>query len=97
MRRAAGYDGLFTAGLTAPGDLATLVAEVTELRGPAAPAFEFVVDLPPGEDSKPWARAGATWVLTRFGPWNLDLRAPGVLDDVGAIVQAGPNGSGAAA
>jgi alkanesulfonate monooxygenase SsuD/methylene tetrahydromethanopterin reductase-like flavin-dependent oxidoreductase (luciferase family) len=94
VRRAAAYDGLFTIGLTAPGDLATLVGEVTELRGPRAGRFEFVVDLPHGEDPEPWARAGATWVLTCFGPWDLDLHAPTVLDEVGAVVAAGPAGRG---
>jgi alkanesulfonate monooxygenase SsuD/methylene tetrahydromethanopterin reductase-like flavin-dependent oxidoreductase (luciferase family) len=91
VRRAAGYDGLFTIGLASPGDLATLVGEVAELRGQAAGEFEFVVDFPAGEDPAPWAAAGASWFLTRFGPGDLDLRAPTVLDEVGAIVDAGPN------
>jgi alkanesulfonate monooxygenase SsuD/methylene tetrahydromethanopterin reductase-like flavin-dependent oxidoreductase (luciferase family) len=97
VRRAAAYDGLFTIGLTAPDDLATLVAEVTDLRGPGAGRFEFVVDLPPGEDPGPWAAAGATWVLTCFGPWDLDLRAPAVLDEVAAVVKVGPAGADAGA
>jgi alkanesulfonate monooxygenase SsuD/methylene tetrahydromethanopterin reductase-like flavin-dependent oxidoreductase (luciferase family) len=90
VRRAAGYDGLFTIGLSAPGELATLVGEVTALRGADAGEFEFVVDFPAGEDPTPWAAAGATWFVTRFGPGDLDLHNPGVLDHVGAIVDAGP-------
>jgi hypothetical protein len=27
----------------------------------------MVVTLPPGEDVKPWASAGATWTVTDFG------------------------------
>jgi alkanesulfonate monooxygenase SsuD/methylene tetrahydromethanopterin reductase-like flavin-dependent oxidoreductase (luciferase family) len=92
VRRAARYDGLFPIGLTAPEDLATLVAEVAEQRGPGAAPFDFVVDFGPDEDPGPWADAGATWVLTGFGPGDRDLHAPGVLDDVAAIVEAGPDG-----
>jgi alkanesulfonate monooxygenase SsuD/methylene tetrahydromethanopterin reductase-like flavin-dependent oxidoreductase (luciferase family) len=90
VRRAAAYDGLFPIGLPAPGELATLVGEVAELRGADADEFEFVVDFPAGEDPAPWAAAGATWFLTCFGPDDLDLRSAGVLDKVAAIVEAGP-------
>jgi hypothetical protein len=46
--------------------------------------FDFVVAVDPGEDPAPWARAGATWLLTRVAPQDLE---PGA---VGALVAAGP-------
>ena len=38
-------------------------------RGPAPAApFDVVVPLVPGADAGPWEQAGATWVVTDFGP-----------------------------
>jgi hypothetical protein len=87
VRRAAHYDGLFPIDLTGPGDLETLrewvAAERT--RGEDEP-FDFVVVREPGADPAPWARAGATWLLTRVGPYRMEL------DAVRAVVAAGPDG-----
>jgi alkanesulfonate monooxygenase SsuD/methylene tetrahydromethanopterin reductase-like flavin-dependent oxidoreductase (luciferase family) len=83
LKRAARWDGLFTIELPGPDQLAELAAEIRELRsGAPAAGFDLVVEIPPGEDPRPWARAGATWVLTGFGP---QPRA----DEVRAAIDAG--------
>jgi alkanesulfonate monooxygenase SsuD/methylene tetrahydromethanopterin reductase-like flavin-dependent oxidoreductase (luciferase family) len=76
VRRAARWDGLFPTGLPGPEALAELVGEVRAAR-PADDPFDVVVTIPPGEDVKPWARAGATWTLTDFGlqPTQAEVRA----------------------
>lgn len=66
VRRALRWDGLFPTGLPSPDALAELVGEVRDAR-PAGDPFDVIVDLPPGDDPGPWARAGATWVVTDFG------------------------------
>jgi alkanesulfonate monooxygenase SsuD/methylene tetrahydromethanopterin reductase-like flavin-dependent oxidoreductase (luciferase family) len=87
VRRAAGYDGLFPIGLTGPADVATLRGWVAQARTSDA-AFDLVVAGEPGDDPGPWARAGATWLLTRVGPYRLEL------DAVRAVVEAGPRARG---
>ena len=82
VRRAAGYDGLFPIGLNRPEDLQTLREWVAADRTRGGP-FDLVVEAPPGEDPAPWARAGATWFLTRLGPYRLEL------DAVRAVIAAG--------
>jgi alkanesulfonate monooxygenase SsuD/methylene tetrahydromethanopterin reductase-like flavin-dependent oxidoreductase (luciferase family) len=76
VRRAARWDGLFPTGLPGPEALAELVDEVRAAR-PADDPFDVVVTIPPGEDVKPWARAGATWTLTDLGlqPTKAEVRA----------------------
>jgi alkanesulfonate monooxygenase SsuD/methylene tetrahydromethanopterin reductase-like flavin-dependent oxidoreductase (luciferase family) len=70
VRRAARFDGLFPIDLPDPDALATLAEEVAGRRRdegrPAA--FDLVVDAPPGTDPEPWEAAGATWLLSDFGP-----------------------------
>ena len=66
VRRALRWDGLFPTGLPSPDALAELVGEVRDAR-PAGDPFDVIVDLPPGDDPGPWARAGATWLVTDFG------------------------------
>jgi alkanesulfonate monooxygenase SsuD/methylene tetrahydromethanopterin reductase-like flavin-dependent oxidoreductase (luciferase family) len=69
LKRAARWDGLFTIELPGPDQLAELVAEIRQLRsGAPADGFDLVIEISPGDDPRPWARAGATWVLTGFGP-----------------------------
>ncbi len=82
VRRAARYDGFFVIGLDGPDDLDT----VTEMLGAhdRGPGFDLVVDLQPEQDPSPWLDRGASWVLTRIGPYDLDLAA------VRRIVAAGP-------
>ena len=87
LRRAARWDGLFPIELPGPDGLAELGHEVRELRDAAGSptegdAFDLVVEIAAGEDPQPWARAGATWVLTGFG------RQPR-LDEVRAAIEAG--------
>jgi hypothetical protein len=69
-------------GLDRPDELDEVTA------GPAdhdpAPGFEVVVDLRPEQDPAPWLDRGASWVLTRIGPFDLDLA------EVRRRVQAGP-------
>ncbi len=49
-----------------------------------APGFEVVIDLRPEQDRAEWLDRGASWVLTRMGPFDLDLTA------VRRIIEAGP-------
>jgi alkanesulfonate monooxygenase SsuD/methylene tetrahydromethanopterin reductase-like flavin-dependent oxidoreductase (luciferase family) len=65
VRRAAKWDGLFPTRVPSPADLAGLIAGIRADR-PAGEPFDVVVALEPGEDPKPWAEAGATWMLTSF-------------------------------
>ncbi len=82
LRRAARHDGFFVIGLGGPQDLDE-VARRLEAHDPA-PGFDLVVDLQPDQDPGPWLDRGASWVLTRVGPYDLDLR------EVRRLVEAGP-------
>ncbi len=82
LRRAAGYDGFFVIGLDGPEDLDQVTAELGEHK--PAPGFDVVVDLLPHQDPGPWLDRGASWVLTRVGPFDLDL------GEARGIVEAGP-------
>ena len=60
--------------LTARTDIdARASPEVREVAG----AFDFVVEVAPGEPVAPWQQAGATWVLCGFGsePREAEVRA----------------------
>jgi alkanesulfonate monooxygenase SsuD/methylene tetrahydromethanopterin reductase-like flavin-dependent oxidoreductase (luciferase family) len=82
VRRALRWDGLFPTRLPGPEALAELTGEIRRSR-PAADRFDVIVDLPPGEDPGPWARAGATWAVTDFGiqPTQAEVRE---------VIDAGP-------
>ncbi len=82
VRRAARHDGFFVIGLDRPEDLDEVIAGLTE--HDPAPGFDVVVDLQPEQDVKEWLNRGADWVLTRIGPFDLDLA------DVQRVVEAGP-------
>lgn len=86
LRRAARWDGLFPIELPGPDELAELADEVGRLRGAAGAggAFDLVAKLPPGGDADAWERAGATWLLTEFGPQPQR-------DAVRAAIEAGPS------
>ncbi|MBO1767419.1 LLM class flavin-dependent oxidoreductase [Allobranchiibius sp. GilTou38] len=81
-RRAARYDGFFVIGLDGPEDLDEVTADLG--RHDPGPGFDVVLDLRPEQDPAPWLDRGASWVLTRIGPFDLDLA------DVRRIVEAGP-------
>ena len=83
LRRAARFDGAFVIGYPGPEGVASVREAVGEQRG-SLDGFEVVVDVPAGTDPRPWADAGATWVLDRFGPYGLDEAA------VRAAIEVGP-------
>lgn len=82
LRRAARYDGFFVIDLDRPEDLEVVTAALAEHR--PRPGFDMVLDLLPSQDPAPWLDRGASWVLTRIGPFDLDLA------EVRRIVEAGP-------
>lgn len=82
LRRASGHDGFFVIGLDGPGDLDHVVADLAA--HDPVPGFDVVVDLRPEQDAGPWLDRGASWVLTRIGPHDLDLA------EVRRVVAAGP-------
>lgn len=82
LRRAARHDGFFVIGLDGVEDLDEVTSGLAELD--PAPGFEVVVDLRPEQDLGPWLDRGASWVLTRIGPFDLDL------PEVRGVVEAGP-------
>jgi alkanesulfonate monooxygenase SsuD/methylene tetrahydromethanopterin reductase-like flavin-dependent oxidoreductase (luciferase family) len=82
LRRAARHDGFFVIGLDGPDDLDRITVDLAE--HDPAPGFEVVVDLQPHQDPAEWVDRGADWVLTRIGPYDLDLA------EVWRIADAGP-------
>ncbi len=82
MRRAARHDGFFVIGLDRPSDLDEVTGGLAEHC--PSPGFEVVVDLRPEQDVAPWLDRGASWVLTRIGPFDINL------DEVQRIIEAGP-------
>ncbi|WP_322921170.1 LLM class flavin-dependent oxidoreductase [Nocardioides renjunii] len=82
VRRAARHDGFFVIGLDGPDDLDAVTSGLAEHDPP--PGFEVVVDLRPEQDVAPWLDRGASWVLTRIGPYDLDL------DEARRVIDAGP-------
>lgn len=68
IRRAAAWDGMFPIELPGPDALARLGGEIAQLRSDDQGPFDLVVDLEPGVELEPWRQAGATWILTDFGP-----------------------------
>jgi alkanesulfonate monooxygenase SsuD/methylene tetrahydromethanopterin reductase-like flavin-dependent oxidoreductase (luciferase family) len=66
VQRALRWEGMFPIGLPGPAALAELTSQIQDAR-PAGDPFDVVVDIPPGDDPRPWARAGASWIVTDFG------------------------------
>jgi alkanesulfonate monooxygenase SsuD/methylene tetrahydromethanopterin reductase-like flavin-dependent oxidoreductase (luciferase family) len=83
VKRALRWDGLFPIQLPGPPALAELAGEIASARPRDRGAFDLVVEIDPGEDARPWAEAGATWVLTGFGPQP-------TVTGVQAAIDAGP-------
>jgi hypothetical protein len=67
-----------------PAGLAQVRDAVATARDGGLAGFDVVVELPVGEQAQPWAAAGATWVPTRSGPYDLGL------DQVRGVVRAAP-------
>lgn len=83
LRRAARWDGLFPIDLPGPDALGELADEVEELLGEDERPFDLIVEADPEADAGPWEAAGATWVLTDFGPQPREA-------EVRATIDAGP-------
>lgn len=83
LRRAARWDGIFPVELPGPDALGELASTIAQERNAGQGPFDLVVDLEPGFDIDPWQRAGATWILTDFGP---QPRAA----HVRAVIEEGP-------
>ena len=86
LRRAARHDGFFVIGLEGPDELGEVTADLAT--HDPAPGFDVVVDLQPDQDVSPWLDRGASWVLTRIGPYDIEL------DEVWRTVEAGPGPAG---
>lgn len=85
-----GWDGFFVwdhityrAPVRAVAALAELTSQIRKAR-PAGEPFDVIVDIPPGDDPTPWARAGATWTVTDLGrqPTQAQVRE---------VINAGPD------
>lgn len=83
LARALEWDGFFPIELPGPDALAELACEIAGKRPADAGPFDLVIEIEPGDDAEPWAKAGATWVLTGFD------RQPRA-GDVRAAIDAGP-------
>jgi alkanesulfonate monooxygenase SsuD/methylene tetrahydromethanopterin reductase-like flavin-dependent oxidoreductase (luciferase family) len=83
LRRAARYDGAFVIGHPGPEGVSAVREAVAAQRGDLD-GYDVVVEIGSDADPAPWLAAGATWVLTRFGPYDLDAAV------VRAAIDAGP-------
>ena len=80
LARAAAWDGLFPIELPGPEALSQLAADIEERRRPDQGPFDLVVEIDPGADFAAWGDAGATWVLTSFGPQPRPAEVSEVID-----------------
>jgi alkanesulfonate monooxygenase SsuD/methylene tetrahydromethanopterin reductase-like flavin-dependent oxidoreductase (luciferase family) len=91
LRRAAKYDGAFIIDITPPdlpAAISAIEAASVDVGRPAGlGGYDVVVQGVPGADPKPWAAAGATWLLTSFDPFTVDA------DEVRAAIAHGPGRS----
>ncbi len=83
LRRAVGYDGAFIIGISGGPEARELVGRLTELRG-NLDGFDVIVDVPPDADVASWSVDGLSWLMSRFGPYQMDLEA------ILARVRSGP-------
>ncbi|SDU93992.1 Flavin-dependent oxidoreductase, luciferase family (includes alkanesulfonate monooxygenase SsuD and methylene tetrahydromethanopterin reductase) [Microlunatus sagamiharensis] len=78
QRRAARFDGYFVIGLQGPEDVAearTAIDAARSAAGRESEPIELVVQVTADTDAKPWADAGASWVLTQVGPYRMELNS----------------------
>lgn len=68
LKRAARWDGFFPIDLPGPEALAEFAGELRDLRAGEEGHYDLVAEPPAGDDPRPWEDAGATWLLTTFGP-----------------------------
>jgi alkanesulfonate monooxygenase SsuD/methylene tetrahydromethanopterin reductase-like flavin-dependent oxidoreductase (luciferase family) len=68
LERAVRWDGVFAIELPGPDALAEIATVIARQRNDDGRPFDLVVDQEPGADPVPWQQAGATWLLTDFGP-----------------------------
>lgn len=84
LRRAARHDGAFVISVDTVDDARSLV-EVLRRGRESLDGYEVVLELPADADAAAWAAVdGVTWLLTRLGPYRMDV------DDVYARIAAGP-------
>jgi alkanesulfonate monooxygenase SsuD/methylene tetrahydromethanopterin reductase-like flavin-dependent oxidoreductase (luciferase family) len=83
LQRAARFDGVFVIDVTPP-DLPKVVSSIAAARAAGVERFDVVVNDEVGADAEQWARAGATWLLTRFDQFTVDA------DVVRRAIAAGP-------
>jgi alkanesulfonate monooxygenase SsuD/methylene tetrahydromethanopterin reductase-like flavin-dependent oxidoreductase (luciferase family) len=88
LRRAARHDGLFPVNLQGPDQLAEIAGTLAELRADAGKEgpYDIAAAILPGTDPEPYARAGATWLLSDFEAEQVTL------DEVRGILRDGPFG-----
>jgi len=83
LRRAARCDGFFPVNFESVDQFAQAVATVRDLRGDNTAPYDIAVELPPGSDVDPYAKAGATWWMTGL--------EPGVsVAELRAVIREGP-------
>ena len=82
MRRAARFDGLFLIDVDGPAQLSEARDFVASERG-HLDGFDIVAQDVAGADARPWANAGATWLMTKT-PYDTSTQA------VFAAASAGP-------
>jgi hypothetical protein len=87
LRRAARHDGVFVIDIE-PEQLPTVVNEIAAQRAAGLDGYDVVVDALPGTDPRPWADAGATWMLTTFDPFSASPEL------VREVIGAGPGATG---
>lgn len=68
LRRAAKYDGYFPVNLEHPSQLREAISRISEFRQNSSADYAVAAAVPVDEDTRPWADAGATWILTEFAP-----------------------------
>jgi alkanesulfonate monooxygenase SsuD/methylene tetrahydromethanopterin reductase-like flavin-dependent oxidoreductase (luciferase family) len=83
LRRAAKYEGAFVISLKSADELRDLIGALDQLRGDGG-EFDVVVELPSDDQAVAWSVPGVTWLLTRFGPYDMDAAA------VASRIAAGP-------
>lgn len=84
LARAARYEGVFPVDLDGPDQLAEIVGGVGERRAPDAGPFDVAAMIGPDDDPAAFRDAGATWLLTKFSPFDLSL------DEVRQTIANGP-------